>query len=674
MSENKVFTKARASDLSAELQQIEKKKAGISKRKAVMKRIIANMTMGNHEMINLFPDVCRLFETSDMEMKRMCYHYINTYALAKPELALSILSIVISDCRSDSPILVSLAVRNLASIPMKEYIRESVRPIRGLLQHKDAFLRKTACYGVARIYEKDPQLVKSEGLIDDLFQSLGDVNPAVVAAALTVLSDLEEKGNDVKLQLNKPQATAIADLLSRTDEWCQRAILNSLLNFVPQTHEDAEIMIDKTMPLLQHTNSSVVINAFKALLYFLNYVDHIDEYITKKLSSALTSILSKPAELQFLALRNVILLILSKPELIPFDVKVFFVEYNDPIYVKDTKLEIIYLLANESNLETVLSELEEYGTDVDVQMSRKAIRAIGNLAVKLDTAAKTCVDVLLSLASSGIDYVVQEAVMAFKNVLRKYDTFDGIVKDIFTFGDKVEEPEAKCALIWIVGQYCQVIPKSESVLADLTYTFKDDPTDVQLASLTAAVKLFIRRPEVGQNLVLKLLKAATENVDHPDVRDRGFFYWRLLSSQDKYPGTAKEVIDAELPPISSDNEQLDSAILEELELNVGTLASVYLKPVGQVFRLAKRKSVTDSPARTHIKSSSASSAQSRIRTSTTSSSTSSDRASQPERHIDDYDVPALNVKPVKKQSGLARKLTMSKTSLGRKMSIRGAFN
>jgi vesicle coat complex subunit len=43
---------------------------------------------------------------------------------------------------------------------------------------------------------------------------------------------------------------------------------------------------------------------------------------------------------------------------------------------------------------------------------------------------------------------------------------------------------------------------------------------VQLALLTAIVKLFIRRPTAGQDLVPKVLKIATEEVDNPDLRDR----------------------------------------------------------------------------------------------------------------------------------------------------------
>lgn len=664
----------RASEIITEFQQIEKKKSN-AKRKLVMRKVIANISMGNHEMIAVFPEVVKCFDTPDLEMKRMCYHYLNAYALAKPDLTLRVLPLVLQDLRAEQPLVVALALRNLSSIPIKEFLREAIVPVRAAMRSKDPFLRKVGVFSVARLYEKDPKMVVNEELLHEVYDYLDDPNSQVVAAALTTLFDISERGSDAPMKLTTSQALSVADLLSRTDEWAQIFILNSIMTFVPETHEDSMVIIDRVIAMLQHTNSAVVINALKVMIYLLNFVEEVEEYMTKKLATSLTSLLSKPAEIQFLALRNVILLILSKPKLIPFDVRNFFCAYDDPIYIKDTKLEIIYLLANESNLDDVLHELEEYGTDVDVQMSRKAIRALGNLAVKLEVAAKPSVRVMLNLTNSGIDYVVQEAVITFKNVLRRYDNFNDLVLEILPHKDKVEEPDARAALIWIVGEYSQLIPKVDQLLTDLVSAFREDPYDVQLTSLTACVKLFLRNPTLGEPLVMKILKWATEEVDNPDVRDRGFFYWRLLSAQDKYPGTAQEIINGEIPHISTENEQLDPVILEELELNIGTLASIYLKPVGQVFRLAKRKHLPKNSARSTPTPISTSSSMSRIRGSTVSSNGSStELPSSMGRHIDDYDVPALNVKPVKKSVGLARRLTINKSSLSRALSIRGFNN
>ncbi len=51
----------------------------------------------------------------------------------------------------------------------------------------------------------------------------------------------------------------------------------------------------------------------------------------------------------------------------------------------------------------------------------------------------------------------------------------------------------------------------------------------QLQILTAVVKLFLKRPSNNQGLVQKVLQQATADSDNPDIRDRAYIYWRLLS-------------------------------------------------------------------------------------------------------------------------------------------------
>ena len=51
--------------------------------------------------------------------------------------------------------------------------------------------------------------------------------------------------------------------------------------------------------------------------------------------------------------------------------QVFFCKYNDPIYVKLEKLDIMIALASERNVDQVLLELKEYATEVDVDFVRK---------------------------------------------------------------------------------------------------------------------------------------------------------------------------------------------------------------------------------------------------------------------------------------------------------------
>lgn len=48
-----------------------------------------------------------------------------------------------------------------------------------------------------------------------------------------------------------------------------------------------------------------------------------------------------------------------RPEILKQELKVFFVKYNDPVYVKLEKLDIMIRLTNQANIAQVLAELKE---------------------------------------------------------------------------------------------------------------------------------------------------------------------------------------------------------------------------------------------------------------------------------------------------------------------------
>jgi AP-2 complex subunit beta-1 len=104
----------------------------------------------------------------------------------------------------------------------------------------------------------------------------------------------------------------------------------------------------------------------------------------------------------------------------------------------------------------------------------------------------------------------------------------------------------------------------------------DDLAQVQLALLTAAVKLFVYKPqsETAKELVHKVLKWATEEVDNPDLRDRGFMYWRMLAIN---PTVTGEIVLAEKPAITTDSDRMDRGALDQLLLHTGSLGSIYHK-------------------------------------------------------------------------------------------------
>merc|ERR1719460_836725 len=132
-------------------------------------------------------------------------------------------------------------------------------------------------------------------------------------------------------------------------------------------------------------------------------------------------------------------------------------------------------------------------------------------------------------------------------------------------------------MIWIVGEYADSIENADELLSGFLEDFRESEHAVRLQLLTACVKLFLKSPQRGeaQQMVQSVLSMSTECTDDPDLRDRGYIYWRLLSND---PEAAKAIVLGPKPPVEDDTAKLDEATLDLLLSQIGTLASVYHKP------------------------------------------------------------------------------------------------
>jgi len=305
-------------------------------------------------------------------------------------------------------------------------------------------------------------------------------------------------------------------------------------------------------PRLQHANSAVVMSAVKVILSYMNEITEEETIrsLTRKLAPPLVTLLNSSPEIQYVALRNINLIVQKRPEILQGEIKVFFCKYNDPIYVKMEKLEIIIKLVSDRNIDQVLLEFKEYATEVDVDFVRKSVSAIGRCAIKLERAAERCISVLLGLIQTKVNYVVQESVIVIKDIFRRYpNKYESIIANLCENLETLDEPEAKASMVWIIGEYAERIDNANELLETFLDSFEEEDAMVQLQLLTAAVKCFLKHPSETQDMVQRVLDMATEESDNPDLRDRGFVYWRLLSTD---PEAAKAVVLSEKPLIEDD--------------------------------------------------------------------------------------------------------------------------
>lgn len=531
-------------------------------RKEAIQKTIMSMTLGK-DVSALFPDVLKNIATTDLDQKKLVYLYLmyvhhcnktilltrhdRNYAKSHPDLCILAVNTFVQDSEDSNPLIRALAIRTMGCIRVDKMVDYMEEPLRKTLRDESPYVRKTAAICVAKLFDLNSSMCLENGFLETLQEMIGDPNPMVVANSVSALVEINETAPHTKaLRVTPVTIKKMLMALNECTEWGRVTILTTLAEYQAQDVKESEHICERVAPQFQHVNASVVLAAVKVVfLHMKNISSDLKNQYTKKMAPPLgepelqlllikrlhctVTLVSSASEVQYVALRNIDLLLQAMPDILSKELRVFFCKYNDPPYVKLQKLEIMVRIANDKNINQLLAELKEYALEVDMDFVRRAVRAIGQVAIKIESATEKCVNTLLDLIATKVSYVVQEAIVVIKDIFRKHPGYEGIIPTLCKYIDELDEPNARGALIWIVGEYAEKISNADEILAGFVDGFMEEFTQTQLQILTAVVKLFLKKPEGHQGLVQTILQSATAENDNPDIRDRAYVYWRLLS-------------------------------------------------------------------------------------------------------------------------------------------------
>jgi AP-1 complex subunit beta-1 len=451
MSDSKFFGKEHIPK-RGEMQELKEELNNVSKDKVkdAVKKVIAAMTVGKDVAV-LFMDMLKCMQTTDIELKKLVYLYLINYAKQQPDLAIMAVNSFVNDSRDPNPLVRALALRTMGCIRVDKIAEYLCDPLRKALVDPDPYVKKTAAICVLKLFDMDSEMVVEQDYIQLLTDLLSDSNPMVVSNVVAALSEISRKVAHFTIDANTVHK--LLTVLNEATPWGQVYVLDALTAYAPTDVREAEQIMDRVSPRLSHHNSSVVLSAVRLIVIMMAKIGQGEKLrFARKLAPPLVSLALQNSmpEVQYVALRN-ISLVIQKLEVLNAEYKVFFCKFNDPLYVKLEKLDLIVRLAGDHNIDAMLSELKEYAQEVDVEFVRKSVRSIGSIAIKLERAAEKSVEVLLELIQSTSNYarqksnhVVQESIIVIKDVFRKYpNRYEGVIATLCEALDTLDEPEAK---------------------------------------------------------------------------------------------------------------------------------------------------------------------------------------------------------------------------------------
>ena len=236
----------------------------MEKKKEAVKKVIAAMTVGK-DVSMLFTDVLNCIQTGNIELKKLVYLYLINYAKSQPDLAILAVNTFVKDTQDPNPLIRALAVRTMGCIRVDKIVEYLCEPLRKCLKDEDPYVRKTAAVCVAKLYDINGELVEDQGFLDMVYDLLGDSNPMVVSNAVAALAEISETSETAQrvFQINTSTLQKMLAALNECTEWGQVFILDSLALYNPPDAREAESIIERVTPRLQHANSAVVLSAIK---------------------------------------------------------------------------------------------------------------------------------------------------------------------------------------------------------------------------------------------------------------------------------------------------------------------------------------------------------------------------------------------------------------------------
>lgn len=619
-----------------------------------MKRLIAMMTLGR-DVSSFFPDVVKNVIVDNTEIKKLVYMFLTHYAAENQELALLAINTLQKDLASSNQRVRANALRAMSSISIKVVIPLVMIALKNAVRDTSSYVRKAAACAIPKVFVTDPG--KKPELVEMVAELLTNTEPNVLGATVFAFTRVCPK----RFELLHPHFRKICTLLADFDSYGQVVTLGVLTRYArdqfrappgsrdqgngqgvadgafysddddssdagasgaadgdakpTETREmdaDHKLLLKSASQLLNSEESSVVI-AVSSLMFAI-----APDSDARACAGAVVRHVSRRREVLYVVLANISSMASKRPEMFRPYFKMFFVYWDDPGFIRDLKLDILANLASESTVGPILAELFSYVNHPHAAFVSKSIRTIGRCAMANPHRAERCLHMLLVLVSgakgdapgAAAEGVVAQAIAVIRQLLqRDPGSHVGAIKRMAKLIETVNVPMARTALVWIVGEYREMIPKiAPDCLRMLAKTFRGEAVEVKLQILNLAVKLYQSNPKQCGLLFKYIMDLCKADLNF-DIRDRARMVRSLFFVKKKSAGGSSE-LDRAIEDVQTKTKnamkrcflfpkpvpQTENPFKDREGLDLGTLSHVLQHPVSGYEVLPAHPDVAPDPS------------------------------------------------------------------------------
>ncbi len=360
---------------------------------------------------------------------------------------------------------------------------------------------------------------------------LQDSDANVVTNAIHVINELQLRTGG--LEVTQSIIMALLNRIGEFSEWGLNTILDLVARYRPASEDEVYAVMNLLDPVLRTANSGSVLATMKAFIHLTSSMPELHpQIIARSKPPMLTLITGGHPEAQYMTLKH-LQNILHQPAakgVFDDEYRQFFVRYNEPPHVKHLKVDLLPLIANGSNARDIATELAEYVTDVDAELSKRAIRAIGEIASHIESVSEEMTTSLVQLMEIDSSYIRAEAAKIVCDVVRVHPRLSDIVLPSLGKNIKrVEDHAAKASLIWMLGEFGKNVLEAPYIIESIIDNYNEEQSaTIKLEILSSSLKLFFQRPAEMQQMLGRLMKTSLNDNSNQDLHDRALLYYRVL--------------------------------------------------------------------------------------------------------------------------------------------------
>ncbi|KAK6540428.1 AP-3 complex subunit beta, variant 2 [Orbilia ellipsospora] len=526
-----------------------------------------------------FADVVKNVASPTLEIKKLVYIYLLTYAESEPDLSLLSINTIQKALTDQNQVVRAMAIRVMSGIKVPVISQIVALGIKRCVSDMSPYVRKAAALAIPKCYRLDPSTLPL--LTDYVNTLLGDKSYYVIGAAVMAWWEVCPE----RIDMVHPHYRGFCKLLIDMDEWGQLALLRLLAVYARKNFPkirtksvkkrkttsgtggfysdeesgneetagsidpDLKLLLDCCPPLLQSRNSAVIL-AVARTYYHLAPPSYLPS-----IAPPLLSLLRAPQDIQNIALTNIVFIALTYPSIFAPHAAHFLVSALDTPQIWKLKFEaltLVYPYADRQVQSLILTELSYYAGSHDKDMVREAVKAIGRCAQNNPEQAPRCLKLLMQHIQSPDQTLVAESLTVIRHIIQQHPgrhkkTVVRLAKAL----DTASNSAARASIIWLVGEFAGV-DNGDNVAADvlriLAKSFVDEAEGAKLQILLLAAKVYahyLNRTQSGMDSAVSeddevedqhpipvlfnyIARLARFDVSY-DIRDRARMYMSLLS-------------------------------------------------------------------------------------------------------------------------------------------------